>query len=171
MKRPNERNLRAAQEWLEHASIDLRYARRGVNDRLILGAHVCFHAQQAAEKAIKALLLAHGQQFPFTHDLETLISVLKSSRIAAPSFVRRAGRLSPYAVQLRYPGDAEQDVGKPEVRSAISLAGKGLAWAARAVERSAKSTHCSTKTEIIPRHAPDISKATRNKKKPNGEKE
>ncbi len=62
----------------------------------------CFHAQQAAEKCIKAYLTAHEIEFPFIHNLEKLIELC--ARVD-PSFmtVKTLGQeLTPYAVELRY---------------------------------------------------------------------
>ena len=62
----------------------------------------CFHAQQAAEKCIKAYLTAQEIEFPFIHNLEKLIELC--ARVD-PSFmtVKTLGQeLTPYAVELRY---------------------------------------------------------------------
>lgn len=62
----------------------------------------CFHAQQAAEKCIKAYLTAHEIEFPFIHNLEKLIELC--ARVD-PSFmtIKALGQeLTPYAVELRY---------------------------------------------------------------------
>jgi HEPN domain len=45
------------EEWLSHAQSDLRLAHLGFKDPQIIRGQVCFHAQQAAEKAIKGVLL------------------------------------------------------------------------------------------------------------------
>lgn len=62
----------------------------------------CFHAQQAAEKYIKAYLTAVDLRFPFIHNLEKLIELCAQTD---PSFltVKPLGQaLTPYAVDLRY---------------------------------------------------------------------
>ena len=61
------------QEWLQHARSDLAYARKGDNQPDILPNQVAFHAQQAAEKALKAVLVLRSVPFPKTHDLQDLI--------------------------------------------------------------------------------------------------
>jgi len=65
----------------------------------------CFHAQQAAEKYLKAYLTANGKEFPFVHNLEKLIQLCSES---APAFLTLKGmgqELTPYAVQARYDTD------------------------------------------------------------------
>lgn len=52
------------EEWLEHARSDLRLARLAAGDASIRREQACFHAQQAAEKAIKAVLLSRQAGFP-----------------------------------------------------------------------------------------------------------
>ena len=62
----------------------------------------CFHAQQAAEKCIKAYLAAYEIEFPFIHNLEKLIELCADRD---PSFmtIKTLGQeLTPYAVELRY---------------------------------------------------------------------
>jgi hypothetical protein len=56
-------------EWLAHAESDLNLARLAKDRDNVLPEQVCFHAQQAAEKALKAVLLHHKIEFPFIHDI------------------------------------------------------------------------------------------------------
>jgi len=68
---------------------------------------VCFHAQQAAEKYIKALLTFYGIAFGKSHDLPELALLLPStSRV--PSEVGDLSELTDAAVIARYPGEAEE---------------------------------------------------------------
>ncbi len=65
-------------EWLSHAESDLNLAKLGKGKDKVLPEQICFHAQQAAEKALKSLLLFHKLEFPLTHDLVELLPVLHS---------------------------------------------------------------------------------------------
>lgn len=81
---------------------------------------VAFHAQQCAEKYLKALLTYAGIDFPKTHDIGQLILLLPRS--AAMDFpVEEQRRLTSYATVTRYPGDFEP-VTIPEARRAVALA-------------------------------------------------
>ena len=65
---------------------------------------MAFHAQQAAEKALKGSLAAHGRTFARTHDL---IELTAACQIVDPRFARflvSARTLTPYVVCFRYPG-------------------------------------------------------------------
>lgn len=66
-----------AREWLVHAEGDLLYARLGQKDPRVLRSLIVFHAQQAIEKALKAVLVEHEIEFPKTHDLENWWRYLK----------------------------------------------------------------------------------------------
>jgi HEPN domain-containing protein len=56
-----------AAEWLLHAESHLNYAKLGRDQPTILPNQVAFHAQQAAEKALKAVLVCALVEFPRTH--------------------------------------------------------------------------------------------------------
>ena len=76
MKRDGSRKIPGtSDEWISHAKSDLRMASLASADRLVLGIQACFHAQQAAEKAIKAVLLSRSIRFPLTHDIEDLFEI------------------------------------------------------------------------------------------------
>jgi HEPN domain-containing protein len=89
---------------------------------------LCFHAQQAAEKAIKALLILHGVSFPYVHDLATLLTLFEKAIGDLPDSIRQAERLTPFAVEMRYPG-AAPPVEEEKYREAIELAGEVVRWA------------------------------------------
>jgi HEPN domain-containing protein len=62
----------------------------------------CFHAQQAAEKCIKAYLTAHEIDFPFIHNLEKLIELCARRDQSFMTIKTMGQELTPYAVELRY---------------------------------------------------------------------
>ena len=110
----------AAREWLRFADEDAVLARGGLTRRRIFRARqVCFHAQQAAEKAIKALLVAEQTTFRFTHDLELLAQDLPSSRVLTTAVVELAW-LGQWATATRYPGSSEPDW--VDARRAVEIA-------------------------------------------------
>jgi len=115
-------------EWIGNAESDLRLARLSVGDEAVLREHVCFHAQQAAEKAIKAALLYKKIEFPLTHDIEELIELAEESGLKLPPLVRDAGTLTPYAVETRYPG-SWMDISVSDVDEAMNIAERTVAWA------------------------------------------
>ena len=66
-----------------------------------------FHAQQAAEKLLKAWIALLGFTFPLTHDLGALLDMLSESEPDAKEF-RGLIALNPFAVQFRYEGIGEE---------------------------------------------------------------
>jgi HEPN domain-containing protein len=115
------------EEWMSHAESDLRLASLAAGDSSIRREQVCFHAQQAAEKAIKAVLLSREVEFPLTHDLEELLEIAEG-HMQLPERVREAGLLTPYAVETRYPG-YWVEITKADMEEALRIAELTAAWA------------------------------------------
>ncbi len=74
--------------WLRHARSDLNIASIAM-DHDVLPEQICFHTQQAVEKAFKAVLLFAGVGFPYTHDLEELPDTLTDAGIKVSLSVLR----------------------------------------------------------------------------------
>lgn len=64
---------------------------------------VCFHAQQAAEKALKGLLISRGRPYPRTHDVKRLVLLAAHDRPGVRRLADEADSLSQYAGEGRYP--------------------------------------------------------------------
>ena len=64
---------------------------------------ICFHAQQAIEKFLKAFLVFHNKDFPKTHDLEFLLQ--ECQKIDKSGFDFDFGSLTDFGVSVRYPDD------------------------------------------------------------------
>jgi HEPN domain-containing protein len=94
----------------------------------VLLEDLCFHAQQSAEKAIKAVYRAHGSGFRYTHDLGELLTGLRSHGIHIPPELMDLTDLTSFAWEARYPGITEP-VTESEFHAALKLAGSVLAWA------------------------------------------
>jgi HEPN domain-containing protein len=62
----------------------------------------CFHAQQMAEKSLKAFLAHRGVAFPYTHNLTKLIEISAGLDTTFRSLLPFVRPLTPYAVELRY---------------------------------------------------------------------
>lgn len=96
----------ATLEWVVKAEEDhlaaLDLARRR---KLPLWNSVCFHAQQCAEKYLKARLEEAGLPVPKTHDLEVLLQRLVPVEPLWSALLPAAQNLTDFAVDFRYPGD------------------------------------------------------------------
>lgn len=79
-------------EWLRRARSNLARARQTPPTSEIMLEDLCFDAQQAAEKAIKAVLVARAVDFPKTHSIADLLTLLQQSGVEVPPNVREAIR-------------------------------------------------------------------------------
>lgn len=95
-------------DWLMLARADLAHAE--ANPPGGLPQVNCIHAQQATEKALKALLIDKGRpDFPYTQDLKVLVDMLQESGVAVPAAAAPAPDLTRYAVSTRYPHSSVWD--------------------------------------------------------------
>ncbi len=94
-------DLRDAGRWLSYARANLLHAEAGRAAGVII-EYLCFDAQQAAEKALKAVLIVRGADVPRTHDIDSLLAALRRAGVAPPDPVNDAERLTSFAVQARY---------------------------------------------------------------------
>jgi HEPN domain-containing protein len=110
-------------EWVDKADADLDTAKREAtvvespnNDA------VCFHAQQCAEKYLKAVLVEDGLRVPRIHDLEVLVNLMSSRYLELQKVVHLARILSAMAVEVRYPGmTADEDDAEESLKAAMTI--------------------------------------------------
>ena len=120
-------------EWLAYAKSDLTIARTKTEGVLLeMG---CFHAQQAAEKSIKAVLISLGIDFPYTHDIALLATLVDQSKVEYTSALEDAIELTQYAVLSRYPSD-DVPVTETELDAAVNIAESVFKWAEMVVADS-----------------------------------
>lgn len=85
-----------------------------------------FHAQQAIEKSLKAVLFARGEEFRKTHDLYELADHLAKAGFTPPCGADELAQINPYAVEFRY-GDEITQIMSREEMDAITM--RMLSWA------------------------------------------
>lgn len=120
-------------EWISRAKSNLAVSRYA--DTEVDLEDLCFEAQQAAEKCIKAVFIKRGEHFPFSHDLERLLRILELNGLKIPNYVRQSRELTQYAHVTRYPGLAGP-VKTRAYRRAVRIAAEVLRWAERHVNKS-----------------------------------
>ncbi len=118
-----------ARELVGLASDDEAAARAMLPVASITDAIVGFHAQQAVEKALKAVLTANEIEFPFIHNLGYLAELCKQNAIELPQALDGLDDLTPFAAMLRY-GSPEQRV---ERQIALNWATAAVEWARTAI--------------------------------------
>ena len=111
--------------WLNRARSNLiRAQQRAPNVYL---EDLCFDAQQAAEKALKALCIERSLEFPYVHDLTRLVTLLQEEGQPVPDEVKEAGRLTRYTVFTRYPGVGDP-VTEDDHERAVAIAERVVEW-------------------------------------------
>ena len=123
MRPPEQVKMELVRQWLAKADqgIQAGEALLAADPPFLYPA--CFHAQQAAEKYLKALLTWHQIEFPKTHAIEQLLDLLEPTVPDIASGISDAAALTPYGVEVRYPGD-QPEPDMEEARQAVNLAQK-----------------------------------------------
>ncbi len=107
--------------WLSKAGKDLATAEYESRAEPPFTDDIVFHAQQAAEKSLKAFLSWHRIPFRKTHNLIELGEACCQIDEGLEPLLRRAAPLTEYAWKFRYPGEsAEPDA--EEAASALAMA-------------------------------------------------
>jgi len=107
-------------EWIEKAEGDFSTVGRELRARKFPNYDAaCFHAQQTAEKYLKALLQEAGRTIPKTHYLAELLGLCLEIDESLKILHSDLNLLDTYAVQYRYPGNSAN---KLEARSAFRSA-------------------------------------------------
>ena len=105
MRTPEQVRWDFVQQWLDKAHKDLQAATLLFNSDIGDYDNVGFHAQQTAEKFIKALLVRYQIEFPKTHSIAVLRQLIAQADQALADRLALADALTPYGVEFRYPGD------------------------------------------------------------------
>jgi HEPN domain-containing protein len=122
MSIPEANVLQKVRQWLDFADEDLRLGRHGMNMTVAPPPYrlIAYHAQQCAEKCLKAYLVLQAVDFPYTHNLGHLLD-LCATRGRWAEDLRDAEELTPFAITARYPGE-DEEVTPPEAMRALDLA-------------------------------------------------
>lgn len=91
--------------WAEKAEEDFTLAQSALRRKKPLVTGACFHAQQCAEKYMKALLVSKKASFPMTHDLLLLNNLCSNAGIFLEIDSKLLNTLTDFAVRTRYPGE------------------------------------------------------------------
>lgn len=100
----NREKAEYIKNWLFRADEDIAVINNLVKSGTELyTSTICFHAQQAAEKFLKAFLVYHDVDFPKTHDIDFLL--LECQKIDKETFEIDINSLTDFGVSVRYPDD------------------------------------------------------------------
>ncbi|MDR1286454.1 MAG: HEPN domain-containing protein [Treponema sp.] len=121
--------------WMNRAKSSLAISKTRY-DESVFYEDLCFQAQQAVEKALKALLVFYKIEPEKTHNLVSLIKEL-SKYITIPEEINETVILNDYAVQTRYPG-GYTPVEEEEYNNAIIIAEKCIKWIEKKIKELLK---------------------------------
>lgn len=107
--------------WVEKADHDLLCIHNNLASARVPWDVVCYHAQQAAEKMLKAFLVSHGQQPRRTHDLVALLQECASLDSGFLQLADDCEALNAFSIDARYPDDLFK-AGGTEGRAAVAAA-------------------------------------------------
>lgn len=122
--------------WLEFAQTDLAVAHHLMDTMHPKPLEViCYHCQQCAEKAIKAVYIALNLPggLPKKHDLSFLLEQMKNRVPVSDEVLDHADELNPYGIVVRYPSHIE--VEEYHAARAMRFAEEFLAWAKNAINQ------------------------------------
>lgn len=124
--------LREGARWLAQAEVDVEAARTLSGQ---FPALACFHTQQAAEKALKAILHAGGERPVLGHSLGELGALVERHSPRYKDLRAEVAKLDRYYIPTRYPnglpegGQPSEAFDEKDAREAIAIAAKSVAYA------------------------------------------
>lgn len=128
--------LELARAWLVKATHDLETADRALAEPALPDT-ACFHAQQAVEKALKAVFVIREVEPPRTHLLSVLLDQMEPLDDRLADLRDQLDWLTAFAVEVRYP-DVEGEPNAEQAREALSVARRGFEIILEAVPEEAR---------------------------------
>lgn len=109
------------EEWLQKADEDLNFAKSVIEDSPFY-AQICFHFHQAAEKYLKAFIIAEDFEFQKIHDLLTLLKICAHSGPDLEALAADCKILNGFYIDTRYPVHWPTDYTKDKALQAQAAA-------------------------------------------------
>jgi HEPN domain-containing protein len=113
-------NVELANKWLEYARTDYNVALHDTTFHPIPIEIICYHCEQAAEKALKAILAYHNETIPRIHDLYRILELCIVHVSQLSDLSSQAKRLTDFAIVTRYPNDIE--LNEADMKQALEYA-------------------------------------------------
>ena len=108
------------QEWLGKADEDFNFACRNVEDEEnTFYAQICFHFQQAAEKYLKAYIVAHELTFKKIHDLPELVKICRGDNDSFSELEEESNFLTDFYIDTRYPVHWPIEISRENAQKAL----------------------------------------------------
>jgi len=91
-------DVEAVKDWIRFARMDLGAAIYLLGHNPLPIEIICYHCQQSAEKAIKAVLVSHDADVPHIHDLNKLLTETVQYESSMQLLSKQLKRLTSYAI-------------------------------------------------------------------------
>jgi HEPN domain-containing protein len=114
--------------WLAYATDDLLLARRALDLAPAIPHGACFHAQQAAEKSLKAFLIAGRENVSRTHNLNLLVTLCRALDPAFADLADPCELLNGFGTTVRYPPTGFDEPTEAQARQAVAAAAGVVAF-------------------------------------------
>ena len=109
------------EEWLQAAEKDLKIAIEDI-DKKERFEDVGFHCQQAAEKFLKAYIVAYELPFTKTHDLEVLLKACVKKDPDFEKLKMQSRLLTPFYLGARYPDFSSEEYQAEKIKEVLKFA-------------------------------------------------
>ncbi|MDP2277079.1 MAG: HEPN domain-containing protein, partial [Nitrospirota bacterium] len=96
-------DVKVVREWLSKADEDLNFAKVNLEEGNNFYAQICFHFQQAAEKYLKAFIVAYDLEFEKIHNLIALLKICGKKDASMLSLMEQCELLNAAYIDARYP--------------------------------------------------------------------
>ncbi|MGH2987892.1 MAG: HEPN domain-containing protein [Solirubrobacterales bacterium] len=123
----------AAQALVDAARVDEAVIRELLDNPRVGDPAIGFHAQQAVEKLLKAVLAGRGIDYPPTHDIVRLLDQLGRDRLTESLPIDEAEDLTPWATELRYGAGSASALDRP---ASLRVVEAFRAWAERELDHA-----------------------------------
>jgi HEPN domain-containing protein len=104
--------------WIQKADEDFGYAALSLEEGFTFFPQICWHFQQAAEKYLKAYIVAFDLEFRKIHDLSALLHICEKHNPSFSALLEECTYLQKYYVEARYPVMWEISCSKDETHRA-----------------------------------------------------
>ena len=116
-----------AEEWISKAEEDFGFASSSLELENYF-AQICFHFQQAAEKYLKAFIIANGLSFRLVHSLIELLEICREREPTIEGIAENCYYLDPFYIDTRYPVHWPTDYDKETADRAKDAAAEIRKW-------------------------------------------
>ncbi len=107
--------------WLQKADEDFQYAKASLDNNLPFYSSICFHLNQAAEKYLKAYIVAKELEFQKIHDLTKLLQICIANDLEFKKLTAFINEINPFYIETRYPGFTTDFITKSETEGALKM--------------------------------------------------